>query len=93
MAAFADWDNVDIANLTAQVMASALPGAAWYTSAMGYGQLFCRLAGISGGLVATQRADGTVNASYLGFPIRFSSKLPDVSSTLATKPMLYFGNL
>jgi HK97 family phage major capsid protein len=52
-----------------------------------------RLAGTSGGLVATQRADGTVNASYLGFPIRFSAKLPDVATTLAAKPMVFFGNL
>jgi HK97 family phage major capsid protein len=90
---FLEGDNTDLANVMAQVMSSAIPGAAWYTSAMGYGQLFSRLAGNSGGLVATQRADGTVNASYLGFPIRFSAKLPDVSSTLAGKPMLCFGNL
>ena len=90
---FLEIDNTDIANTMAQVMASAIPGSAWYCSAMAYGQLFCRLAGVTGGLVATQRPDGTVNASYLGFPIRFSAKLPDVSSTLAGKPMLFFGNL
>jgi HK97 family phage major capsid protein len=86
-------DGTDLANLMAQVLASAVPGSAWYTSAMGYAQLFCRLAGISGGLVAEQRADGTIDASYLGFPVRFSAKLPDISTTLAGKPMLYFGNL
>jgi HK97 family phage major capsid protein len=86
-------DGTDLANVMAQVLASAVPGAAWYTSAMGYGQLFCRLAGVSGGLIAEQRADGTISASYLGFPIRFSAKLPDISTTLAGKPMLFFGNL
>jgi len=48
---------------------------------------------VTGGLVARQRADGTIEANYLGFPVRFSGKLPDVPTTLATKPMLYFGNL
>ena len=90
---FLEVDNTDLANVMAQVMSAAIPGSAWYTSAMGYAQVFARLGGVSGGLVATQRADGTVNASYLGFPIRFSAKLPDVATTLGGKPMLYFGNL
>ena len=86
-------DQVDIGSLMAQVMGSAIPGAAWYCSPLAYGQLFCRLSVLTGGLVATQRPDGTVNASYLGFPVRFSSKLPDTTAALTGKPMLYFGNL
>lgn len=86
-------DGTDLANLISSVMASALPNAAWYCSSMAYALTFCRLAGASGGLVATQNANGTVNASYLGYPIRFSSKMADVSTTLAGLPMLFFGDL
>jgi HK97 family phage major capsid protein len=70
-----------------------MPGAAWYVSALSYAQTLCRLAAVSGGLVATKRADGTIDASFLGFPVVFSSKLPNVSTTLAGKAMLVFGDL
>lgn len=90
---FLTLDSTDIANLMAGVLATAIPGAAWYTSATGYAQTLCRLAAVSGGLTATMRPDGTIAANYLGFPVRFSGKLPDVSTDLSTKPMLYFGNL
>jgi HK97 family phage major capsid protein len=83
----------DIPNLMAGVLAAAIPGAAWYTSATGYAQTICRLAAVSGGLVATQGPDGRIDANYLGFPVRFSGKLPDVSSSLTGKAMLMFGNL
>lgn len=86
-------DNTDITNLMAGVLAAAIPGAAWYVSATGYAQTLCRLAGVSGGLVATQRSDGTISANYLGFPVRFSGKLQDVPTTLTGKAMLFFGNL
>jgi HK97 family phage major capsid protein len=86
-------DTTDIANLMAGVLATAIPGAAWYTSATGYAQTICRLAAVDGGLVARQRADGTINANFLGFAVNFSGKLPDIPTTLAGKPMLYFGNL
>jgi HK97 family phage major capsid protein len=86
-------DTNDITNLMAGVLATAIPGAAWYTSATGYALTICRLAAVSGGLVARQRADGTINANYLGFPVNFSGKLPDVQTSLAGKPMLFFGNL
>jgi HK97 family phage major capsid protein len=90
---FLTLDTTDIANLMAGVLATAIPGAAWYTSATGYAQTICRLAAVSGGLVATQRPDGTISANYLGFPVRFSGKLPDVSTSLAGSAMLFFGNL
>ena len=65
-------DTNDITNLMAGVLAAAIPGAAWYTSATGYAQVICRLAAVSGGLVATQRPDGTISTNFLGFPVRFS---------------------
>jgi HK97 family phage major capsid protein len=83
----------DIANLMAGVLATAIPNAAFYTSAIGYAQTICRLAAVSGGLVATQRPDGTISANYLGFPVRFSGKLPDVSTSLVGSAMLFFGDL
>jgi HK97 family phage major capsid protein len=86
-------DQVDLGSLMAQVMGAAITGASWYCSPLAYGQTFCRLSVLTGGLVATQRPDRSINASYLGFPIRFSAKLPDTTASLAGKPMLYFGNL
>jgi HK97 family phage major capsid protein len=86
-------DSTDIANLMAGVLATAIPGAAWFVSALGYAQAICRLAAVSGGLTATKRADGTIDASFLGFPVVFSGKLPNASSSLAGKPMLFFGDL
>jgi HK97 family phage major capsid protein len=90
---FLTLDTTDITNLMAGVLATAIQGAAWYTSATGYAQTFCRLAAVSGGLVASMRPDGTIEASYLGFPVLFSGKLPDVSTSLTGKMMLAFGNL
>jgi HK97 family phage major capsid protein len=86
-------DTTDIANLMAGLIAVAIPAAAWYVSATAYAQTICRLAAVSGGLVARQRADGSISANFLGFPVNFSGKLPDVQTTLAGKPMLFFGNL
>ncbi len=90
---FVTIDINDVTNLMAGILATAIPGAAWYVSASAYALCFCRLAANSGGLVARQRADGTISANYLGFPVNFSGKLPDVPSGLAGKPMLFFGNL
>jgi HK97 family phage major capsid protein len=90
---FLTLDSTDIANLMAGVLAVAIPGAGWFTSATGYAQTLCRLAAVSGGLVATQRPDGTISASYLGFPVHFSGKLPDIATNLTGKAMLFFGNL
>ena len=90
---FLTLDTSDIANVMASVLAVTIPGAAWFVSSVGYAQTICRLAAVSGGHVAAKRADGTIDASYLGFPVIFSGKLPNISTTLAGKPMLYFGNL
>jgi HK97 family phage major capsid protein len=89
---FLTLDGTDVTNLMSGVLATAVSGAAWYISAAGFAQAFCRLAAVSGGLVATQRPDGTISANYLGFPVRFSGKLPDAAS-LTGKAMLFFGNL
>jgi HK97 family phage major capsid protein len=86
-------DSTDLANLMAQVMGSAISGSAWYCSATAYGQLFCRLTATAGGLFVTDDGLAGIQANYLGFPIRFSAKLPDIGTTLAGKPMLYFGDL
>ncbi len=90
---FLTLDNTDIANVMAGVLATAIPGAAWFTSATGYGQTICRLCAVSGGLTTAIRPDGTLAANYLGFPVIFSGKLPDVSTSLAGSAMLFFGNL
>jgi HK97 family phage major capsid protein len=90
---FLTLDTTDIANLMGGVLATAIPGAAWFVSQLAYAQTLCRLAAVSGGLVATKRADGTIDASYLGFNVVFSSKLPNTSSSLAGRAMLYFGDL
>jgi HK97 family phage major capsid protein len=90
---FATLDTNDISNLMGGVLATAIPGACWYVSATGYALTICRLASVSGGLVATQRPDGRIDANYLGFPVRFSGKFSDVSTSLTGKAMLYFGNL
>jgi HK97 family phage major capsid protein len=90
---FLTLDNTDLTNLMAGVLAKAIPGSCWYTSATGYAQAICRLAAASGGLTATMRPDGTIAANFLGFPVRFSGKLPDVSTDLSTTAMLFFGNL
>ncbi|HZC97830.1 MAG TPA: phage major capsid protein, partial [Bradyrhizobium sp.] len=88
-------DATDIAELMGGVLASALPGAAWYCTNSAYGQTFCRLSVSTGGLVATNNADDTISASYLGYPIIFSGKLVDgdPAADLSTKPMLAFGDL
>lgn len=90
---FLTLDTTDIANLMAGVLATAIPRAAWFISATGYAQCFCRIAATAGGLVVTEAADGTIKASFLGFEVHFSSKLPNVSTTLSGKPMMYFGDL
>src|ERR1700680_1188822 len=86
-------DSTDLANLIGQVMGSAIPGSAWYCSALAYGQLFCRLTATAGGLFVTGEGGAGSQANYLGFPLRFSAKLPNIGTTLSGLPMLFFGNL
>jgi HK97 family phage major capsid protein len=60
---------------------------------LAYWQLFCRLTATAGGLFVTEEGESGIQANYLGFPLRFSAKLPNIGTTLAGLPMLYFGNL
>jgi HK97 family phage major capsid protein len=90
---FALVDSTDIQNVISNVMGSAMPGGAWYCSPTAFALLFARLAGTSGGLFSSVAPDGTIQHSYLGWPIRTSGKLPDVATSLATLPMLFFGDL
>ncbi len=90
---FLELDETDLGNLMAGVLATAIPGAAWYVSATAYAQTFCRLAATAGGLVARKRSDGTIDAVYLGFPVIFSAKLPNVQTSLTGSAMMFFGDL
>jgi HK97 family phage major capsid protein len=83
---FATLDSTDVANLVAGIIGAAVPGASFFASITAYGQLFCRLAGTSGALVSNLLPDGSLEASYMGHPIKFSGKLPDSSSSLAGSP-------
>jgi HK97 family phage major capsid protein len=83
-------DSTDLGNLTGAVLASAIPGAAWYCSAQAYGQLLCRLSLLTGGLMMLPNGQ----PSYLGFPVIMSSKLPNGAvSDYSALPVLFFGDL
>jgi HK97 family phage major capsid protein len=87
---FASVDSSDLGNLVGAVIGSAVPNAAWYCSAQCYGQALCRLSVSTGGLAMLPNGQ----PSYLGFPVRVSSKLPNGSvSDYSGLPMLYFGDL
>ena len=90
---FALIDSSDIQNVIGAVMGSALPGASWFCSPTAFALLFSRLAGTSGGMFSAVGGNGIVQHTYLGWPIRISGKLPDVSTTLSGQPMLDFGDL
>jgi HK97 family phage major capsid protein len=61
---------------------------AWYVSQRGYGSVFARLAGLGGGLIGARG-----NPQYLGYPVRVSQALPQVTTSLNGKVMLAFGSL
>lgn len=82
-------DQTDLGNLMGGVLATAIPNAKWYISAVGFAQCFCRLASAGSGLV--QFPDGRIH--YLGFPVVFSTKFPNSTGSLAGLPMMWFGNL
>ena len=81
----------DIGNLVASVQASAIPDSAFYMNKKAYGAIVVRLAGTAGGLVASVGAGGQINASWLGFPIRFSASIPEVAGS--NLPIMFFGSL
>jgi HK97 family phage major capsid protein len=85
-------DATDIAATIAALPTYALPGAAWYLSNYAFATCFCKLAVSSGGIVS-MNINGVMQPTYLGWPIRLSSCLPQVSSTLSGVVMLLFGDL
>jgi HK97 family phage major capsid protein len=85
---FATLTNADISALIGGVLGSALPGAAWYVSQLGYAQCLAQLAATSRGIASVNGAP-----NFLGWPVYISSKLPNVSTTLANLPMMFFGSL
>ncbi len=85
-------DTTDIANLVGAVMGAAIAGARWFVHPKAFA-CFARLSAIGGGLVTRLGPNGELIANYLGFPIEFSAKLLDGSSSMIGKPMIYFGDL
>jgi HK97 family phage major capsid protein len=86
-------DSTDIANLMGGILATGIRNARWYISEIGFAQTFCRLSGVSGSVTWITAPDGKLEPSYLGFPVSFSSKLPNATTSLAGKAMIYFGDL
>jgi HK97 family phage major capsid protein len=89
---YATLDFEDLASLIAGVQDASIPTSAWYVSGVGFAMTLCRLAS-AGALVAEQRLDGSMSASFMGFPVRFSSKLSNLTTALTGKPMIFFGDL
>lgn len=86
-------DQTDLGNVVAAVRASALPRAAWFISALGFGQTMCRLAGTSNGFIETRMVDGEPTPCWNGFPVIMTQKLPAVTTALNGKVMLAFGDM
>jgi HK97 family phage major capsid protein len=88
------WSSVtqtDVGNLVASVQASAIPDSAFYMNKKAYGSIVVRLASTAGGLVATVGPGGQINASWLGFPVRFSNSIPETAGS--NLPIMFFGSL
>lgn len=89
---FATLDAVDIAGLIGILPEYAAAGAAFYVSNIGAANSFYRLAQNSGA-IGTVTRNGITFASYLGFPIITTPKLPTATTTLTGQAMLLFGDL
>jgi HK97 family phage major capsid protein len=85
---FAEIDTSDLASLIGKLPAYALPGAAWFASQMGFATVFCRLASTAGGIIMQ---DGL--PTFMGFPVRVTQVLPQVTTDLSGSVMLLFGDL
>src|SRR5665213_1374010 len=90
---FGTLDATDLAALIAAVQAIALPGARWYCTVFAYANTFCRLAAANGGGHTAAMVNGRLEASYLGFPIVISQKLPQIGTSLSGSVMMLFGDL
>jgi HK97 family phage major capsid protein len=82
-------DATDITGMMALLPGRALPNAKFYVSQACYSATLVRLAAESGNALM-MGPDGPV---YLGFPIVISQKLPLVTTTLANKAMMFFGDM
>jgi HK97 family phage major capsid protein len=91
---FLTLDATDIGSLIQAVQAAAIPNAAWFCSQTCFAQTFCRIMGTAGGgYLETREIDGVLTPCYLGFPVILTQKLPLVTTTLAGKVMLAFGDM
>jgi HK97 family phage major capsid protein len=87
-------DAVDLGRVMDAVLGSSLGSAKWYVSPGGFG-MFSRISSTSGGLLGSTNPDGTVSASYLGFPIVVSASMgtSSPSDNVAGQVVAYFGSL
>jgi HK97 family phage major capsid protein len=70
----------------------ALPNAKFYMSQQGFYMSVANLLAKAGGNRLDILSEG-VQKRLLGFPVSIAQKLPIVGTTLANKPMLFFGDL
>lgn len=89
---FATIDATDITGTMALLPQYALPNARFYISQTGFAATFERLIATLGGN-RLDVIDGKIVYRYLGFPIVISQQLPLVTSSLANKAMMFFGDL
>jgi HK97 family phage major capsid protein len=81
-------DGADIASLMALLPGYAWPNARWYTSGVGVGLCFARLAAASGANIGVA-PDGL---SFMGFPISIVPSMPGSGSQVG-KIVIAFGDL
>ena len=83
-------DHVDITGMMGLLPARALPNAKFYCSQTAFSTTFTRL---SAAEWQRTRDHARTVPTYLGFPIVISQKLPLVTTSLANKAMLFFGDM
>ncbi len=88
---FATLSGADLAAVMGGVRASALPRAAWFVSATGFGQAIANDA--TGGYLYNGEVDGVPTPFYNGFPVIVTQKLPLIATSLSGSAMLAFGDM
>jgi HK97 family phage major capsid protein len=89
---FATLDNTDLTTLMSTVPANAVPGGGWFVSHRGFALTFCRLAAAAGG-ITTRYINGVLTPVFLGFPVRLTQVMPQVTTSLIGQVMVAFGDL
>ncbi len=89
---FAEINATDVATVMAALPQYALGGARFYCSQPAFQLVFGRLAQAAGGNTI-DTVSGAVRASYLGYPIVISQKMPTSTGDLSGKVMLLFGDM